>query len=231
MTATSQTDSTPNPPTVATYSSRPLFIWLCLLPFVILLVAAGVNELDLPLLRVLSETQSDIKRTFRYIGYTGDATLPIAGSLLLFLYFKFVNPTAAEKSDKLMHLKNMGLSLFCALAYSGVSVQIMKRAFGRQRPYISDMMATKIFEPMNPSWEYHSFPSGHTQVVSCVATVLCLYFPKWRWPIVTWAFLVAVSRIITGNHYPSDLIGGAYIGILGGLLVAFMFQNHKTKLY
>jgi membrane-associated phospholipid phosphatase len=212
-----------NPPR----SSRALILWVALLPLVILAIAAGVAEIDLPILRVLTEMPSQVKRSFRYAGYTGDATAPIAGSLLLYLVIKFVLPRFSVSTEKYEQLKNFGLTLFCALAYSGVSVQIMKRAFGRQRPYITDMMTTKIFEPMNASWEYHSFPSGHTQVVSCVATVVCLYFPKLRWPIVIWALVVAISRIITGNHYPSDLVGGAYMGIFGGLLMASLFHNHK----
>lgn len=57
-----------------------------------------------------------------------------------------------------------------------------------------------------------SFPSGHTLHAVAFAMVALAYFP-WLAPIVVpFALLVALSRIILGLHYPTDVLAGAAIG-------------------
>jgi undecaprenyl-diphosphatase len=57
-----------------------------------------------------------------------------------------------------------------------------------------------------------SFPSGHTLHAVGFAMVALAYFP-WLAPIVVpFALLVALSRVILGLHYPTDVLAGAAIG-------------------
>jgi undecaprenyl-diphosphatase len=57
-----------------------------------------------------------------------------------------------------------------------------------------------------------SFPSGHTLHAVVFTTVLGFYFPSLMLAVLPFTFLVAVSRVILGLHYPSDVIVGAVIG-------------------
>lgn len=59
-----------------------------------------------------------------------------------------------------------------------------------------------------------SFPSSHAVNNFAMATLFAFYYRRWSWAFFTWAMLVGLSRVAVGVHYPSDIAGGAIIGIL-----------------
>lgn len=58
-----------------------------------------------------------------------------------------------------------------------------------------------------------SFPSGHTLHAVSFSAVLLNYYPEWAILVVPFAALVALSRVILGLHYPSDVLIGALLGL------------------
>lgn len=69
-----------------------------------------------------------------------------------------------------------------------------------------------------------SFVSGHSVIVTAVATLLTPLL-RGNWKLVPWVFVVlnGVARIYVGAHNPLDVIGGAGLGLLiGGLLNVFL---------
>ena len=69
-----------------------------------------------------------------------------------------------------------------------------------------------------------SFPSAHAMNWFSGAMLLYLFYPKrWIW-FITFAFLVALSRVYVGVHYPSDIFAGAVIGIGIGAGVYFLYH-------
>jgi undecaprenyl-diphosphatase len=57
-----------------------------------------------------------------------------------------------------------------------------------------------------------SFPSGHTLHAVAFTVVGVSYFPALAWVFVPFTLLVALSRVVLGLHYPSDVLAGAAIG-------------------
>lgn len=71
------------------------------------------------------------------------------------------------------------------------------------------------------SLDEFSFPSGHTLHSVAFSLILTVYYPMFAlfvWPLT---LLIAVSRIILGLHYPSDVIVGA---LIGGITAAVSFN-------
>jgi undecaprenyl-diphosphatase len=69
-----------------------------------------------------------------------------------------------------------------------------------------------------------SFPSSHAVNNFAAALILAFFFPRAKWWFFGFAAIVAFSRIYVGVHYPSDVIGGAVIGLFcaGSVLLAFI---------
>ena len=60
----------------------------------------------------------------------------------------------------------------------------------------------------------YSFPSGHTLHAVTFTLIAVGAFPALAWLLVPFAILVAMSRVILGLHYPSDVAAGALLGAL-----------------
>jgi undecaprenyl-diphosphatase len=69
-----------------------------------------------------------------------------------------------------------------------------------------------------------SFPSSHAVNNFAAALILTFFFPRQKWWFFGFAAMVAFSRVYVGVHYPSDVIGGAVIGICcaGSVLLVFI---------
>jgi undecaprenyl-diphosphatase len=93
---------------------------------------------------------------------------------------------------------------------------VLKAAFNLPRPF--QVPALGIVArggiPTNPG-----FPSGHTTNAFTVATVMWSRYATWRAPFVALAIATGISMIILGLHFPSDVIGGAFLGIFCGTFV------------
>ena len=92
----------------------------------------------------------------------------------------------------------------------------LKYAVNRTRPfaqYPNDIIQRDKVGP-------YSFPSGHTTCAFATATAISLSYKKWyvTAPSFLYAGFVGYSRMRLGVHYPSDVLGGALIGIGAGLL-------------
>lgn len=82
----------------------------------------------------------------------------------------------------------------------------------------------------------YSFPSGHAQNAASFYTSLGMHFKnKKLWiAIAIIIFLVAISRVYLGVHFPRDVIVGALLGISAAIISYYLFnsvyENPKRKL-
>lgn len=76
-----------------------------------------------------------------------------------------------------------------------------------------------------------TFPSKHTAVAFSLALGVFLEKKQLGILLLSLAFLIALSRIISGVHYPADIVAGMLIGIcVSGLTHKFSFQKRKNPL-
>lgn len=74
---------------------------------------------------------------------------------------------------------------------------------------------------------HHSFPSGHTALVFCMAYCLVVLIDDWKWTIVLFviALLVSFSRIYLMAHFVVDTGAGAMIGCASGFLGTYISRQ------
>lgn len=116
------------------------------------------------------------------------------------------------------------IALGCAAVMNSI---ILKDLFNRARPYVMDISNWE--RVATDGWMYKmpfehlkedsvSFPSGHT-ASSFAAAIGIFYIDKKKGilPLIL-AALIGFSRIYIHVHYPSDVIGGVFTGVIFGLL-------------
>lgn len=111
-------------------------------------------------------------------------------------------------------LWDAGVRAMLTLVISHVAVQGVKRTVGRPRPARATSLEALVAEP-----DRFSFPSGHACAAMAVAFVYATTYPALALPLVALAWLVGVSRICLGVHYPGDVFVGQAIAIATGLVV------------
>jgi undecaprenyl-diphosphatase len=100
-----------------------------------------------------------------------------------------------------------------------VIYKITKRHFARSRPFI----ACPGVRACARCLDEHSFPSGHTLHAVAFGTLLCAYYPALAWLLWPFVAMVAMSRVVLGLHFPSDVVVGAALGWFMARLVLGLF--------
>jgi membrane-associated phospholipid phosphatase len=100
-------------------------------------------------------------------------------------------------------------------------VETIKALTDRARPFF-DLERTRVI-----GWRQlgRSFPSGHTAQTFFLVTLLSHQFQLDTWvtvPLYTVAVLVGFTRMYVGAHYPRDVIGGAVLGSIWGVLATLV---------
>jgi len=83
----------------------------------------------------------------------------------------------------------------------------------RPRPFAQDERIRAWIPPLD---EY-SFPSGHTLHAVGFSVVACAYYPALACLLLPFTVSVAISRVVLGMHYPSDVAAATGIGLALGL--------------
>ncbi len=111
-----------------------------------------------------------------------------------------------EKNKKLQY---KGWEMVGSITINIAITEGLKYVVNRERPYDKYPQVHPYFIDPDPS-----FPSGHTSTAFATATTLSLELKKWYVvvPVYVWAAGVGYSRLYMGEHYPTDVIGGAIVG-------------------
>ena len=114
--------------------------------------------------------------------------------------------------------RKYGLWIFLGLIFClGLSDFLggqIKKNVQRSRP--GDTFGVEVI--IRAPYGGYSFVSNHATNMFSLATYSSFFIPQLSLPTFALASLIAYSRVYNGVHYPSDVVGGAFLGILFGYL-------------
>jgi membrane-associated phospholipid phosphatase len=150
-----------------------------------------------------SQTGNDVADVWAEVGTIGVGVVTagvLAGGLI-------------SHNDKVTHA---GLRLLFSAGLSAGAAQGIKLVIGRERPL--DNVSAWDFDP--PKFDA-AFPSGHTTAAFAMATSLAddIHRPWATVALYSVATGVAVSRVYQQEHWVSDVVGGAALGIASAKLI------------
>ena len=111
-------------------------------------------------------------------------------------------------------------AIITAIATGVCCFQWLKKVTGRKRPcHIEPHCWSNTLPP-----DQFSFPSGHTITAFAASVPLWSFYPALTEGLIFCAVSVAISRILLGMHFVSDVIAGGLIGSLIGLAAVFIWR-------
>jgi undecaprenyl-diphosphatase len=100
---------------------------------------------------------------------------------------------------------------------------LIRLFYHRPRPFLALSLPHLITD--NAS----SFPSGHTIFLFALATATYFFNKKLSFFLCISGAVIGLARVAGGVHYPSDILGGAMLGALTGVIVYKLSHTYMLK--
>jgi len=114
------------------------------------------------------------------------------------------------------------IGVLFAITLSDLVLSILKGAYFRPRPY---QILSGVNLPIGQD-EASSFPSGHATRAFAVVALIAIQKGKKYALLLLLSTGVAVSRVIIGLHFPSDVLGGGFLGIALAMMSVIFLSKY-----
>jgi len=114
----------------------------------------------------------------------------------------------------------VAMALAAAVLSRFVITEIIRFFWERSRPFVGNTVNLILGHEATSS-----FPSGHAAFFFAISTVVYSYNKKTGTLFMIASFLISLARVFAGVHWPTDIIGGALVGIFSGWLVTKFFRK------
>lgn len=121
-----------------------------------------------------------------------------------------------------------GVQTLWAHGLATLLVHTVKHLIGRPRPKFSASGDWTIAPSLTSGFD--SFPSGHTTATFALAIVLSRRFPLLAVFFMGAGAFVALSRVVRGSHFPSDVFGGWVLGTVSGMVAAAPWKDWRRSI-
>jgi len=166
--------------------------------------------LDRPITRVLSAHKGGaIYHLTANVDWLGQAQYYLAPAGLMYLV-GVVRPTVHRRGAAFV---------FLSVAATGAFINMLKVVLGRARPKVFLDEGLYGFYYWEFDFSLRSFPSGHATTVFAGMTALAILAPRYRWFFWVFATTMGCFRVISLEHFPSDVFAGAGIGVAGAVVL------------
>lgn len=107
-----------------------------------------------------------------------------------------------------------------------IIAEIIRKIWFRPRPFVSH----QVNQLINYNSLEASFPSGHACFYFALSTVIYFYNKRLGIAFYIFSLLIVFSRVFVGIHWPSDILVGAIIGVLMGIILNKLFKKHANRI-
>ena len=145
----------------------------------------------------------------RLLDFFGIIMADYSGYLLVLIAF-ILFLSEADLRKKFSYYATLVLSVIFS---RGIITEFFRFVYTSPRPF-----AALNFSPLVNGENGNSFPSGHAAFFFAIAGTVWLFNKKWGRRFLGVAVLMGLARIFAGVHWPSDILGGAIIGLFSAWL-------------
>jgi len=103
--------------------------------------------------------------------------------------------------------------------FSWAVASFIKNTLQINRPHV-DLDIIPLYKEIG-----FSFPSEHMAVYTAFTISMFLINKKFGYVFLFFSIIVGVSRIIIGVHYPVDILGGFFVGLIISLIFTELFKK------
>lgn len=136
--------------------------------------------------------------------------------ILIAIFFLFLLVIEHSNREK---IRIFLITLVSALVARFGITELIRFFYHRPRPF-TDLTVNQLLT--SNEW---SFPSGHATFFFALSTAVYLYNKKWGTGFFIATIFMTMGRVIAGIHYPSDILGGAIIGIAVAYAVFYFIRR------
>jgi len=196
---------------------------IALFAWTVVVTAGLVAFVDRPIAWYFKTTASpEVIAFFRAVTDFAKGEWPIGASLaaLAILSVLQTRTSVPDHWAQLAQARRKWAYLFWTAVLSGILVNLLKWPIGRLRPRYLFEDGRYGFVPFNLDVGALALPSGHTTTAIGVAVAAAIAWPRFGAVLLLAGFLLALSRIVVGAHYPGDIATGFFVGAVTALLLA-----------
>ena len=150
---------------------------------------------------------------------------------LLFLFSYLMKISHIINKEKYIYLKKFSIFGFSYLLLVGLITQIIKHLIGRPRPNHSQLDGSFEFNFFTIESSFHSFPSGHSSTIIAITIIASLAIPNLRYFFYFFGFLIALSRVVVGAHFLTDVVGGLLVAVSVYKIFNYFIKINYPNIY
>lgn len=177
-------------------------------------VLIGVLLIDPFLLERANALPPEVRRAFQAITNIGRSNwmlIPAGAAVALALVLRRTHQGFRNAAGYGLIASTVGF-VFVSVGGAGLIANLTKNILGRARPKLFDTVGPLDFQLFAFTPDHAAFPSGHATNIFALATVLAMLWPRGKVLLYTVAAWIAASRVLIGQHYFTDVVGGAILG-------------------
>ena len=170
-----------------------------------------------------------LKEFFVDITRLGSSSWYFAISVIGFGVVYLNNRLEFIKIEKQKNISNFFVSSFFYILVVGVVTQVLKHIVGRPRPNHTNFEDSFGFNFFTFDSNFHSFPSGHSSTIFIICFILVATFPKLKYFFYLLASVIALSRVVVGAHFFTDIVAGAILALISFKIINTILEKKYAQ--